>query len=102
MRSVFIVVLHLSLIEYAVRAVGLSSAVYTVISVGMTQNRLTLMALADLLAVSRPTAYSVVRAVDFPIRGDDGRWDRDQVMDWLDRNRLPDGVSVVGGLMVRS
>lgn len=68
----------------------------------MTQNRLTVTALADLLSLSRPSVYGIVRAVDFPIRGDDGKWDRDQVMDWLDRNRLPDGVSVVGGLMVRS
>lgn len=64
-------------------------------------DRMTLIDIARYMEVSRPTAYRVVEAVGFPARGADKRWDRGEVLDWLERNAAR-GASVVGGVMVRS
>jgi hypothetical protein len=65
-------------------------------------DKLTLTALAAHLGLSRPSTYLIVRSVGFPIPDQDKKWDRDAVFAWLDENRLPDGVGVVGGILVRS
>lgn len=65
-------------------------------------DKLTLTALAAHLNLSRPTTYRIVRAVGFPIPGPDRKWSRDEVLAWLDENRLSDGVEVIGGIVVRS
>jgi predicted DNA-binding transcriptional regulator AlpA len=64
-------------------------------------DRMTLIDIARYMDVSRPTAYRVVEAVGFPARGEDKRWDRDDVVDWLDRHAAR-GASVVGGVLVKS
>lgn len=64
--------------------------------------KLTLTALSAYLNLSRPTTYLIVRSVGFPLPDADKRYDRDAVLAWLDENRLPDGVDVIGGIVVRT
>ena len=64
--------------------------------------RITLTDIARHLGCARPTAYEIVKAVDFPPLGIDRRWDRDAVILWLNKNRLPSGARVVGGLVVKT
>lgn len=68
----------------------------------MLPPKLTLTALAAYLGLSRPSTYIIVRSVGFPLPDSDKLYDRDRVLAWLDENRLPDGVVVVGGILVRS
>jgi predicted DNA-binding transcriptional regulator AlpA len=66
-------------------------------------DRMTLTDIAAHIGCSRPTAYVLVRIVDFPRRGDDRRWDRQAVMEWLANNTVAvDAVSVGGVLVVRA
>lgn len=65
-------------------------------------DKLTLTALAAHLGLSRTTTYLIVRSHGFPAPAQDKKWDRSAVLAWLDENRLPDGVDVIGGIVVRS
>jgi predicted DNA-binding transcriptional regulator AlpA len=68
----------------------------------MVKDRMTVTDIARYTQRSRPTIYRVVRSVGFPPRGEDNRWDRDAVMEWLAENRLPADTALIGGVMVRT
>lgn len=65
------------------------------------KDRMTVTDIARHLECTRPTAYKIVGAADFPARGLDKCWASLDVMAWLDRNAAPDAV-VVGGVLVKS
>lgn len=66
------------------------------------KDRFTLTDIARHLDVSRPTAYRVIAAPGFPVRGNDRRWSSLDVLAWLDDNSVPPDTEVVRGVMVRS
>lgn len=65
------------------------------------KDRMTVTDIARHLECTRPTAYKIVGAADFPVRGPDRRWASLDVLAWLDRHAAPDAV-VVGGVLVKS
>lgn len=65
------------------------------------QDRMTVTDIARHLDISRPSAYRVVEGHGFPARGNDKRWDRAAVLDWLARNNAA-GVTVLGGVLVKT
>lgn len=61
---------------------------------------LTVTDIAEYLAISRPTAYKIIAASDFPQPKLGKRWASVEVLDWLEKNYVGD-VTVVGGMLVR-
>lgn len=64
------------------------------------KDRMTVSDIARYMEVTRPTAYKIVSAADFPARGQDKRWSTLDVMAWTDRNAVQG--QVVGGVLVKS
>jgi excisionase family DNA binding protein len=64
------------------------------------KERMTLTDIARHLGHSRPTTYKIVRSKGFPTIGSDRKWDRTDVVEWLERNAAT-GAVVVGGVLVR-
>ena len=64
------------------------------------KERMTLTDIARHMKASWPTAYKVVRSKGFPTIGSDRKWDRTDVVEWLERNAAT-GAVVVGGVLVR-
>jgi predicted DNA-binding transcriptional regulator AlpA len=62
-------------------------------------DRMTVVDIARHLKVSRPSAYKIIRSAGFPEPGADKRWDRTDVMAWLDAKTVGN-ATVVGGVLI--
>lgn len=65
------------------------------------KERMTLTDIARHMEVSRPTAYKIVRSASFPPPGNDKRWERPAVLEWLETHKV-DGAAIIGGVLVSS